>query len=54
MSDRFWRKDTARTGGRNVGLGLAIVGAFSDLLGLEIRTSITSVRPILRKFSRRI
>ena len=38
MFDRFWRKDKARTGGRNVGLGLAIVRAFSDLLGFEIET----------------
>ena len=38
MFDRFWRKDSARAGGRNVGLGLAIVQAFSDLLGFEIET----------------
>ena len=38
MFDRFWRKDSARAGDRNVGLGLAIVQAFSDLLGFEIET----------------
>jgi two-component system sensor histidine kinase QseC len=38
MFDRFWRKDAARTGGRNVGLGLALVRALGDLLGLRIET----------------
>jgi two-component system sensor histidine kinase QseC len=38
MFDRFWRKDEARTGGRSVGLGLALVRAMADLLGLEIET----------------
>ena len=38
MFDRFWRKDEARTGGRNVGLGLALVRALADLLGLRIET----------------
>jgi two-component system sensor histidine kinase QseC len=36
MFDRFWRKDETRTGGRNVGLGLALVRAMADLLGIEI------------------
>jgi signal transduction histidine kinase len=38
MFDRFWRKDEARTGGRNAGLGLALVRAMADLLGLAIQT----------------
>ena len=38
MFDRFWRKDEARAGGRNVGLGLALVRALADLLGLRIET----------------
>ena len=38
MFDRFWRKDETRTGGRNVGLGLALVRALADLLGLVIET----------------
>jgi two-component system sensor histidine kinase QseC len=38
MFDRFWRKDEARAGGRNVGLGLALVRALADLLGLGIET----------------
>lgn len=37
MFERFWRKDAARSGGRNVGLGLAIANARSRLLGLELR-----------------
>lgn len=40
MFDRFWRKDAARSGGRNAGLGLALVRAFSDLLGLELATDL--------------
>jgi two-component system sensor histidine kinase QseC len=38
MFDRFWRKDEARTGGRNVGLGLSLVRALADLLAIEIAT----------------
>jgi two-component system sensor histidine kinase QseC len=33
--DRFWRKDPARTGGRHIGLGLALVAALCDLLAIE-------------------
>ena len=40
MFDRFWRKDEARAGGRNVGLGLALVRALADLLGIEIETQL--------------
>lgn len=42
MFERFWRKDAARSGGRNVGLGLAIVRAFSDLLGFELETELAA------------
>jgi signal transduction histidine kinase len=38
MFDRFWRKDEARTGGRHVGLGLALVRAMADLLAIEVVT----------------
>jgi signal transduction histidine kinase len=38
MFDRFWRKDEARAGGRNTGLGLALVRALADLLGIQIET----------------
>jgi signal transduction histidine kinase len=38
MFDRFWRKDEARAGGRNVGLGLSLVRAWADLLSIEIAT----------------
>ena len=33
--DRFWRKDPARSGGRHIGLGLALVAALCDLLAIE-------------------
>jgi two-component system sensor histidine kinase QseC len=35
MFDRFWRKDPARSGGRHLGLGLALVAALCDLLAIE-------------------
>jgi signal transduction histidine kinase len=38
MFDRFWRKDEARSGDCNVGLGLALVRALADLLVIEIET----------------
>jgi signal transduction histidine kinase len=38
MFDRFWRKDEARSDGRSAGLGLALVRAMADLLGIEIAT----------------
>jgi two-component system sensor histidine kinase QseC len=38
MFDRFWRKDKARTGGASAGLGLALVRALADVLGIEVRT----------------
>ncbi len=41
MFDRFWRKDEARAGGRNVGLGLALVRALADLLDIEIETGLS-------------
>jgi len=33
--DRFWRKDPSRSGGQHTGLGLALVAALCDLLGLR-------------------
>jgi signal transduction histidine kinase len=46
MFDRFWRKDAARAGGRNVGLGLALVRALADLLGIEIETRLLPDRTL--------
>lgn len=42
MFDRFWRKDEARTGGGNLGLGLSLVRALADHLGIEIVTRLES------------
>ena len=33
--DRFWRRDTARSDGRHVGLGLSLVAALCELLGFS-------------------
>jgi two-component system sensor histidine kinase QseC len=38
--ERFWRKDTARSDGNHAGLGLAVVKAFSDLLGLDVQARV--------------
>lgn len=37
MFERLWRKDPARTGGDHFGLGLSIVQALAELLGLRLR-----------------
>jgi signal transduction histidine kinase len=42
MFDRFWRKDEARAGGRNVGLGLSLVRALAGALRIEIATRLES------------
>jgi two-component system sensor histidine kinase QseC len=39
--ERFWRKDTARTGGLHSGLGLSIVQALADALGVEVVADLT-------------
>jgi signal transduction histidine kinase len=52
MFDRFWRKDEARAGGRNVGLGLALVRAMTDLLGIEVETQILPDRTFRVTLSR--
>lgn len=38
--DRFWRKDHARRDGNRSGLGLSIVKAFADLLGIPLRVQV--------------
>ena len=52
MFDRFWRKDETRTGGRNVGLGLALVRAMADLLHIEIEARLLSDRTFRITLSR--
>jgi two-component system sensor histidine kinase QseC len=52
MFDRFWRKDETRTGGRNVGLGLALVRAMADLLAIEIETRLLPDRTFRITLSR--
>jgi len=44
LFDRFWRKDTARTAGRHVGLGLSIVKALSDVLGVRVDPRLSDQR----------
>jgi len=38
--ERFWRKDLARTSGKHVGIGLALVKSYADCLGLSVVASI--------------
>ncbi|MDD8050218.1 MAG: ATP-binding protein [Verrucomicrobiota bacterium] len=40
--ERFWRKDAERTGGIHSGLGLSIVQALADALGIEVVTDLTA------------
>ncbi len=40
MFDRFWRLDSARTGGTHAGLGLPLVAAICVALGIEIETTL--------------
>ena len=42
LFERFWRKDTARTGGLHSGLGLSIVQALADALGIEVVANLTA------------
>jgi signal transduction histidine kinase len=42
--ERFWRKDAARSDGSHAGLGLAVVKAFSDLLGLDVQAQVSQHR----------
>ncbi|MEZ5658548.1 MAG: ATP-binding protein [Burkholderiaceae bacterium] len=39
MFDRLWRKDAARSNARHAGLGLALVQAYADQLGLSVSAS---------------
>jgi two-component system sensor histidine kinase QseC len=52
MFDRFWRKDEARTGGRNAGLGLSLVRALAELLDIEIATRLDPDRTFYITLSR--
>lgn len=38
----MWRKDPARSDGSHVGLGLTLVAAFADALGMDVSAEITS------------
>jgi two-component system sensor histidine kinase QseC len=42
--NRFWRKEASRTDRRHIGLGLPIVKALCDVLGLRMRVDLTENR----------
>lgn len=42
--ERFWRKDLARTSGKHVGIGLALVKSYADCLKLKLETFINEDR----------
>ena len=48
--ERFWRKDQARTSGKHVGIGLALVKSYAQCLDLEVETMID----VDKKFSIKI
>jgi signal transduction histidine kinase len=52
MFDRFWRKDEARTGGGHAGLGLSLVRALTELLGIEVATRLDPDRTFRITLSR--
>ena len=39
--ERFWRKDSARTTGNHVGIGLALVKSYTEYLNLEVEAHIS-------------
>ncbi|MCP4765680.1 MAG: hypothetical protein GY875_05355 [Gammaproteobacteria bacterium] len=39
---RFWRKDSARETGRHAGIGLALVKSYVDLMGLDLKVSVSN------------
>lgn len=41
LFDRFWGKDSARTGGQHAGLGLSIARALADLLGIQLQVDLS-------------
>jgi signal transduction histidine kinase len=55
FSERFWRKDRARSNPNHSGLGLSLVKAFSERLGFQLKArlvdpstlSITVTGPIV-------
>jgi two-component system sensor histidine kinase QseC len=40
LFERFWRKETARTGGEHAGLGLALAQAYARALGLKLNAEL--------------
>ena len=38
--ERFWRKDLARTSGKHIGIGLALVKSYANHLGLKVKASV--------------
>lgn len=42
LFDRFWRKESSRTGYGHTGLGLALVGSLASLLGLRTAAGLTA------------
>lgn len=44
MFDRFWRKDSARSGGKNAGLGVPLARSFATLMGWDLSAQIDEAR----------
>ncbi len=42
----FWRRDAARTGGEHVGVGLALVAAYTQLMGAEATVSLPNAATV--------
>jgi two-component system sensor histidine kinase QseC len=47
LFDRFWRKEAARTGGKNFGLGLSIARTFAGVMGWTLTAALDDQRRLV-------
>ena len=52
LFERFWRKDTARTGGEHAGLGLSLAQALATTIGFSLVAKLTNDRMLTRAAER--
>jgi two-component system sensor histidine kinase QseC len=51
MFDRLWRKDKSRTGTNNSGIGLSLVKAYAEFLGLKVELRLDQEQSFMVKLS---
>ena len=52
MRERFWRKDPSRTDGDYAGLGLSLVDAMAEMLGLDVDLELSQQKIFRIRFSK--